>query len=120
MDGTEDFPESWITLEERKEQLAVFYSKLAKYERFEVLSLIEMFLWSMKMDEANSIDITQENERQSFRINCGADIIISNVLPYLGSVTNDAGSHESSDAEGDDESSSSSSESNFVLLFGDY
>ena len=51
---TQNFPEGFESLNERKQQLHVIYSTLAKYERLEVLSLLEEFLWSMKLDEANS------------------------------------------------------------------
>ena len=46
-----------LTPVERKQQLKSIYSTLAKYERLEVLSLLEEFLWSMKIDEANYSEI---------------------------------------------------------------
>ena len=84
----------------------------------EVSSLLEMFLWSMKLNEAKSTESNScfeeqrkkkfkasndDLNRQAYRINCGADIIIPNVLLFLGD--------ESTISEEDDEISSSSSES---------
>ena len=95
----QNFPEGFVSLNQRKQRLKSIYSTLAKYERFEVLSLLEEFLWSMKIDEAKSTEsnlsrgekrrkkkakILDDSNKQAYRINSGADIVLSNVLPYLG------------------------------------
>ena len=63
----------------------------------EATSVLELALWKHKMDEStqsnNAKNLGQNNkrarvgtdisERQHYRINCGADIVVRNVLPYL-------------------------------------
>jgi hypothetical protein len=80
--------------------------KLATYERLESVSLLELALWKIKIesckaayetdhqrDEASSpkrlkLDTWHLDgvDRQSCRINSGADVVISNVLPFLDKV----------------------------------
>ena len=99
MTETESFPEGWDGMESRKEQLQGIYSTLSKYERLEALSLLEEFLWSMEMDKALSsqraspkspkrqkVDCASADNprsRQICRVNCGAGIVIPNILPFL-------------------------------------
>ena len=116
----ERFPEALDDIEDQKRQLATIQSTFLYYERLEALSLLEMCLWSMKIDETNSIERCSHHEeqkkkkartcstnnldRQYCRINCGTEIVISNVLPYLGDPI-DASSHGSgSDSEEEDDS----------------
>ena len=70
-----------------------FSTKLARYEaRYEELkeatTLIELVLWKNKINEVRSTrDVESRKkmklDREQFRINCGADIIIAHVLHYL-------------------------------------
>jgi hypothetical protein len=64
---------------------------LAKYERLEILSLLESSLWEWKIKElefqhgyesGDSVSI----ERNACRVGCGAEIVIANVLLFLGKV----------------------------------
>ena len=79
----------------REQRVATIHFKLAGYERMEAVSLLEQALWKRKNDEckAEQTDIlgryTRKKakiDRQNSRINCGAAIVISNVLPFLGSI----------------------------------
>ena len=62
------------------------YSKLKEYT-----TLLELALWKHKMDEhcqasnrrIKKLKIEKSHLREQCRINCGADIVIENVLPYL-------------------------------------
>eukprot|EP00980_Cylindrotheca_fusiformis_P004942 scaffold1051_cov119-Cylindrotheca_fusiformis.AAC.17 len=65
----------------RSREVSVAYFKLAKYERMEILSLVELCLWKVKIEEVRSAG--QYADRQSCRINNGSHIVISNVLPFL-------------------------------------
>ena len=140
MSETESFPEGFDDLDERKQQLKVIYSILAKYERFEVLSLLEEFLWSMKLDEVKSTEsddpsggeqrtkkkakIYDVSDKQAYRINCGADIVISNVLLYLGEyyeeISEDYSSEEEESTEGEEEFSEEENEGFDLESEGDY
>jgi hypothetical protein len=69
-------------------QLMVFsdrYSRLKWLEQKEAISLLELALWKAKLDISTS-DPMQLNgsDRSKYRINCGDEIVISNVLPFLG------------------------------------
>jgi hypothetical protein len=46
---------------------------------------LELVLWKAKLDVSTS-DPMQLNaaDRSKYRINCGDEIVISNVLPFLG------------------------------------
>eukprot|EP00980_Cylindrotheca_fusiformis_P027308 scaffold19856_cov54-Cylindrotheca_fusiformis.AAC.1 len=68
----------------RRREVGVAYFQLANYERKEALSLVEMYLWSVKIDEVNSQD--HGADRQSCRINSGATVVIPHVLPFLGKL----------------------------------
>eukprot|EP00980_Cylindrotheca_fusiformis_P010288 scaffold2294_cov106-Cylindrotheca_fusiformis.AAC.4 len=71
----------------RRQRVYDFYLKLLRYERLEALSLLELALWSRKMDDAkNATHETGDLYRSECRINCGSDIVISNVLPFLGDL----------------------------------
>eukprot|EP00980_Cylindrotheca_fusiformis_P007632 scaffold1601_cov59-Cylindrotheca_fusiformis.AAC.3 len=50
-----------------------------KYERKEILSLTELFLWKMKIDEVTE----QIVDRQRCRIMSGAAVVMPHVLPFL-------------------------------------
>jgi hypothetical protein len=85
----------------RRNKISLLYFKLATYERLEAMSLLELALWKVKMDGCKAANDDTGNEesnrkrprldishldgvdRQSCRINSGADAVISNVLPFL-------------------------------------
>jgi hypothetical protein len=88
-------------------EIGMLYFKLATYERLESVSLLELALWKIKIesckaayetdhqrDEASSRPETRRLDkvhldgvdRQSCRINSGADVVISNVLTFLDKV----------------------------------
>jgi hypothetical protein len=80
--------------------------KLATYERLESVSLLELALWKVKIDSCKALYETDHErdgessskrprldkshldgvDRQSCRIKSGADVVISNVLPFLDKV----------------------------------
>jgi hypothetical protein len=91
----------------RRREIRLLYFKLATYERLESVSLLELALWKVKIDSCKAAYETghQRDEassrpnsprldkahldgvdRQSCLINSGADVVISNVLPFLDKV----------------------------------
>jgi hypothetical protein len=90
----------------RRREISLLYFKLATYERLESVSLLEMALWQVKIDSCKALYDTDHErdgesslkrprldkshldgvDRQSCRINSGADVVISNVLPFLDKV----------------------------------
>jgi hypothetical protein len=91
----------------RPREIRLLYFKLATYERLEAISMLELALWNFKIDGckvASETDHEREEEsspkrprldksqldgvdRQSCRINSGAEVVISNVLPFLDEVS---------------------------------
>jgi hypothetical protein len=84
--------------------------KLATYERLESVSLLELALWKVKIDSRKTAydtgrqpdeastrpkrpRLAESNldgvDRQSCLVNSGADVVISNVLPFLAKVFRD-------------------------------
>jgi hypothetical protein len=70
------------------------HSNLVTYEREyhqlkDAAFLLELALWKSKIDESMPMDNMGQNDRlaaalrEQCRINCGADIVIPNVLPYF-------------------------------------
>jgi len=63
------------------------YDRLATYESIkEATSVLELALWKAKVNESCNKRARVEggdSYKEQCRINCGADIIIRNVLPYL-------------------------------------
>jgi hypothetical protein len=78
----------------RHSHLRQVHSMLAKYERMESLSLLELALWQAKINELKETTGTGKSEvkerhldpmkRWDCRINCGDEVIISHILPFLG------------------------------------
>ena len=84
---------------ERGEEARALYAKLETYESLkEGTSVLELALWKAKIDEMvsannDSTGLVQCNKRarvdnevsyrDQCRINCGADIVVRNVLNYL-------------------------------------
>ena len=48
----------------------------------ESLAVIELGLWKVKLDEEN-VSSRNKRKRGQCRVNCGADVVIKNVLPFL-------------------------------------
>jgi hypothetical protein len=59
------------------------YATLDKYEKMEATSLMELALWKLKIDEVSSPVSTV---RQDCRVTSGANVVIPNVLSFLGKV----------------------------------
>ena len=98
----------------RIDKVGMIYHQLARYGRLEITSILELFVWKMKIDEeesklvepdsqnleekgskraklnnAKSIEITFRTsciDRNACRINCGAEVVIQNVVSFLGDV----------------------------------
>eukprot|EP00980_Cylindrotheca_fusiformis_P005997 scaffold1284_cov108-Cylindrotheca_fusiformis.AAC.11 len=68
----------------RSMEICRVYSKLANYERKVILSLVELCLWKVKIDEVGSKE--QDADRQCCRIIDGCSIVIPLVLSFLGSI----------------------------------
>eukprot|EP00980_Cylindrotheca_fusiformis_P006586 scaffold1389_cov122-Cylindrotheca_fusiformis.AAC.4 len=65
----------------RRREIGLVYYRVALYERMEILSLVELFLWKLKLD-----DVAENADRKSCRINSGASIVIPNVMLFLEQV----------------------------------
>lgn len=93
---------------DRRCQVEQIFEELAKYERLEALSLLELALWKFKVDgllSARSSEgrpkkkvkirkaayigacVLDFDDRRACRINCGADVIIPNVSLFVGRET---------------------------------
>lgn len=67
------------------------YDDLERYERSEVLNLLELGGWQWKLTcgQAAPARVCGEKKRlklddcQAARVNCGADLIITNVVPFM-------------------------------------
>eukprot|EP00980_Cylindrotheca_fusiformis_P005839 scaffold1228_cov119-Cylindrotheca_fusiformis.AAC.6 len=68
----------------RRREIVTIYLKLAKYERQEVLSLVELRLWKVKVDEDSGNERTAD--RQRCRVMSGASIVVPHVLPFLDNL----------------------------------
>eukprot|EP00980_Cylindrotheca_fusiformis_P005499 scaffold1170_cov122-Cylindrotheca_fusiformis.AAC.7 len=89
---------SWKSniLQSVEEALAVDWSSrrreigriVEKYERKEIFSLVELYLWKVKIDEATSKkeQILVVADRQTCRIKSGAALVIRHVLPFLHNI----------------------------------
>jgi hypothetical protein len=95
----------------RQREIGLLYFELATYERLEAISMLELALWKVKIEERKPVqnkehlddegsleklrlvesDLSQEEgaDRQSCRINSGVQVVISNVLPFLDKVCSD-------------------------------
>ena len=68
--------------------LAGFRSKLVKYEKEysnlkEATTLIELVLWKKMMNDQCREQRCNKEMTNNLRVNCGADIVIGHMLPYL-------------------------------------
>jgi len=71
----------------REHDTQAVYDRLATYESIkEGTSVLELAFWKAKIDESRNkkprVD-SQVSYRDQCRVNCGADLVIRNVLPYL-------------------------------------
>lgn len=87
---------------QRRRQIIEVLQQLAHFERTEAVCLVEQAVWKQKFSETASqkeekaIDETYQGVsgppgqhlrfRELCRLNCGADIVITNTLPFLGEV----------------------------------
>jgi hypothetical protein len=101
-----------VELSSRERDIVQLYFKLATYQRLEVMSMLELALWKVKVDEQKPVQnkehdlddegslkkfmlvesyLSQEEgvDRQSCRINSGVEVVISNVLPFFDKVCSD-------------------------------
>lgn len=74
----------------REKDTSQLYAKLALLEIKEASSILELAVWNAKIKEVSNIRRCKRakvghnaGHREECRINCGADIIVRNVLPYL-------------------------------------
>jgi hypothetical protein len=72
------------------EKIKEIFATLTTYERLEVTSLLELALWKVKLHDTEATGLcgvkaaeSSTFNRQNCRINCGIEIVISNVLPFL-------------------------------------
>ena len=91
-------------------------SKLVTYEQeypqlMDAAFLLELALWKSKIDENHNMGQNDVADvRGQCRFNCGADIIIPNVLPYLILNEEEGGLNESSSEEDSNDSSEEDSD----------
>eukprot|EP00980_Cylindrotheca_fusiformis_P004538 scaffold965_cov93-Cylindrotheca_fusiformis.AAC.2 len=65
----------------RSREIGLAHFQLANCERKEVSSLVELYLWKMKIDE-----VDRSADRRICRVNCGASIVIPHVLQFLDTL----------------------------------
>eukprot|EP00571_Detonula_confervacea_P007130 CAMPEP_0172325076 /NCGR_PEP_ID=MMETSP1058-20130122/53089_1 /TAXON_ID=83371 /ORGANISM="Detonula confervacea, Strain CCMP 353" /LENGTH=628 /DNA_ID=CAMNT_0013041527 /DNA_START=19 /DNA_END=1905 /DNA_ORIENTATION=+ len=89
--------DTWRYPQQQSELIGSLFSKLATYEyQNEVTSLLELALWKGKMDQSASTDRLSNGEgrykktkssvprtRVHCHNNCGAEIVLPNVVPFL-------------------------------------
>ena len=86
-----DREDSRDNLHRIRDKLAYFEGELPRLK--EVTSILELALWKKRINENSSqqkstrfkkrIKTDESSIRSQYRVSCGADIVISNVLPYL-------------------------------------
>eukprot|EP00980_Cylindrotheca_fusiformis_P023202 scaffold10216_cov88-Cylindrotheca_fusiformis.AAC.1 len=72
----------------RMREIFATYLKLAKHEQQEILSIMEICLWKMKIDKVNTNE--QTADREFCRVNSGASIVIPHVLAFLDKIDAEA------------------------------
>jgi hypothetical protein len=87
-------PQQQYNLAEKKKYMDRILSKLAKYEQREIAALLELVLWKMKLQEEEEEelahshetkrDLSTKDQRRLCHVNCKANVVISNVLPFFG------------------------------------
>jgi hypothetical protein len=86
--------DNFVILREIRAKLAYFEDELPKLK--EITTILELAIWMMRMNEKSHQDVATKSQkkiktdksstRQQCSVTCGADVIISNVLPYIISV----------------------------------
>ncbi|CAJ1942366.1 unnamed protein product [Cylindrotheca closterium] len=73
------------TKQRRKKLVFQLLEHVGQCIRKETTSLMELSLWKMKMDTTNMVGTVTDDisYRESCRLQCGADIVVDNVLEYL-------------------------------------
>jgi len=100
----------------RDDDVQSVYDRLSTYESIkDGTSVLEMALWRAKIDEGHNKKARVEGDvsyRDQCRVNCGADVVIKNVLPYLLPLPQmDDSCDDSSDESSNDSNESSDSSS---------
>eukprot|EP00980_Cylindrotheca_fusiformis_P027311 scaffold19863_cov136-Cylindrotheca_fusiformis.AAC.1 len=65
----------------RRRKIGIVYFNLANYERKEIISIVELYLWKAKIADVSGKE--QTVNREFCRVNCGASIVIPHVLSFL-------------------------------------
>lgn len=92
MDGIEGFIDDQLNPSSLSAENAIslMLIELMRYVRLESISLLELALWKAKIDDYESCPDTigkPSVDRESCRINSGADVIIPNALLFLGDTS---------------------------------
>lgn len=91
MEVEHDMNRTVMFLKEREEFASMLFAKLAMFESAkEASTMLELSMWKAKIDEYNNAHRDKRaraghgvDHRVECRFNCGADIVVRNVLPYL-------------------------------------
>mmetsp|Transcript_29808 Transcript_29808/g.62243 ORF Transcript_29808/g.62243 Transcript_29808/m.62243 type:complete len:858 (-) Transcript_29808:905-3478(-) len=68
----------------RKPDFDVIHTKLVSYEQVkEAMALLELALWKSKLDQSKKTGNDAADMKVQCHVNCGADIIMPNVLSFL-------------------------------------
>eukprot|EP00980_Cylindrotheca_fusiformis_P006352 scaffold1356_cov123-Cylindrotheca_fusiformis.AAC.33 len=71
----------------RRREVYAIYLKLAVYERKEIISLVELYLWKLELDDSRRKKKEEEiADRQRCRILSGATTVIPHLLLFLGKL----------------------------------
>eukprot|EP00980_Cylindrotheca_fusiformis_P002514 scaffold587_cov77-Cylindrotheca_fusiformis.AAC.4 len=92
----------------RRRNIGRVYLKLADFEQKEIISIVELYLWKVKIDEASTKE--QTVNREFCRVNSGASIVIPHVLSFLDNLDHYSDDESSEDETSEGESSEESSE----------
>ncbi|KAL3927245.1 MAG: hypothetical protein SGBAC_013160 [Bacillariaceae sp.] len=74
----------------RQEQLGEILQRLGYYREMEATSTIELAMWKMAMNQTHSGDQLSPLDRASYRLRCGADVVLLNVMECLWNGTHEA------------------------------
>ncbi|CAJ1945191.1 unnamed protein product [Cylindrotheca closterium] len=69
---------------ERAENVHDLFELLRLYERKEAISLLEQAVWKQRIAQTDRSN--EDDDRQGYYLKSGAEIVIPNILPYLGSI----------------------------------
>ena len=64
----------------QRERLRAFLAPYELRHKEKATTLLELGLWKAKMEESDNVN---PEAREGCRVNCGAAIIVPNVLPFL-------------------------------------